>query len=307
VSNGNATLEVLEARCDYLTATVGQGYKAAILASRCAEWQSARAKEGYPIKAFRYSGYLGESTDGITWGSREDGSLVRLSGEMAHRHHQTALTFVSNVSRIDLEVTLLSSVADANFAEQCHYAARADQRVKAGMTRTSIIRSTPRGATCYIGSRSSDRYFRVYDKTAESEGAYPNWSWRFEVEYKKDRAWRVAQEILKGHGRPETIRGIVEQAFLDYGYHLPCLALPPSWRDKGVRHETNDERRLAWLQKSIRPMIENLSEGVPLGTVLEALGLPLMIDADTGEMYARTTDKLPVDYNSFDFEGVATT
>lgn len=283
--NASAPLEVIESRCDYLTATVSQGYKAAVLATRAAAWQIERAAEGYAVKEFRWQGYDGETVDGITWGSREDGALIRLSGDMAHKHHQTALTFVSNVSRIDVEVTLRSDSETWNYAEQCHSVVQLDNRIKNGMTRSSIIRSTPKGTTCYIGSRSSDRYFRVYDKTTESEGAYPNYSWRFEVEYKQDRAWRVAQQVLKGRGAPENVRSIVEQAFANYGYTLPCTPLPMGWRDKGVRAETNDERRLAWLYKSIRPAIEKLQEGVELGTILAALGLDGLVNGATGEVY----------------------
>jgi DNA relaxase NicK len=227
---------------------------------------------------------------------------------MAHKHHLTALTFCSNVSRIDVEVTLRSGNPDANFAEQCHHTVQDDMRVKNGMTQTSIIRSTPRGTTAYIGSRASNRYFRCYDKSAESDGAYPNYSWRWEVEYKKERAWHVAQQVLRGRGSPENIRNIVGQAYFDYGYILPCAPIPMGWRDKGVRAETNDERRLAWLEKSIRPAIEKLSEGVPLGTILAALGLSGLMDGVTGELYTDAR-KAPVNlYESAvphpDFEGV---
>lgn len=265
--------EVLESRIDWLTATVGPGYKQAILATRAAEWQARRIAEGYPLKQFRWSGYLGEATDGITWGTREDGSILRLSGEMAHKHALTALTFAANVSRIDIQVTIQDKKANIDYARVAIALASRDARVRSGMTRTSIIRSTPSGTTAYIGSRSSDRYFRVYDKTAESQGVFPNQSWRYEIEYKKYRAWRVAQQILNQHGSPEAIRQIVEAAFLDYGVVLPCLALPPGWRDKGIRLETNDERRLAWLTKSIAPLIEKLLESTSIDVLCTALGL----------------------------------
>lgn len=285
MSGDNLDVKVLEARVDWLTATVGPGYKGAILASRAADWQAKRCAEGYRLKEFRWSGYLGDSVDGITWGQREDGSILRLSGEMAHRYHQTALTFASNVSRIDVQVTVQTSDGFTNYASLANALVQDDNRVKNGMTRTSLIKSTPRGTTSYIGSRSSDRYMRVYDKTAESDGAYPNYSWRYEVEYKKDRAFRVAQEILRQKGSPEGIRQIVEQAFANYRIAIPVPALPPGWRDAGIRQETNDERRLAWLESSIAPMIRKLQEGIPRATIMQALGLEGLIDETTGERY----------------------
>jgi hypothetical protein len=279
-------LRVLESRIDWITATAQPGYKQAILRSQAERWQTARESEGYRKNDFRWSGYLGTAVDGITWGSREDGDILRLSGECAHQHGLPALTFVSNVSRIDVQVTVQSSVNSLNFAEQALNAAHSDNRVISGMTRTSIIRSTPSGTTTYIGSRSSDRYFRVYDKTAETDGMYPQRSWRYEVEYKQDRAWKVAQHIRASGGSPEAIRQIVEQAFDDYGISLPCLALPPGWRDKMIRQETNDERRLAWLSRCIRPTIAKLAEGIPMEVLLNALGLDTWFEFGASEYLA---------------------
>lgn len=276
---------VLESRVDWLTCTCKPGYKSTLLESSAKRWMGAATASGQRLRDFRWSGYLGTATDGITYGQREDGSILRLSGQAASDYTKSALVLADNVSRIDVQVTLLAKEDETDFAQQALHKASADARVVSGMTRTSIIRSTPNGSTFYLGSRSSDRYFRVYDKTAESDGLYPVRSWRYEIEYKADRAWRVSQEVRRTNSSPEGIRQIVERAFEDYGISLPCLALPAGWRDKGIRAETTDERRLAWLQKSIAPAISKLREGIPLDTLLDALGLFDTFDPRTGSIY----------------------
>lgn len=276
---------VLESRIDWLTCTCKPGHKAQILQASADRWIAAQISLGFREREFRWSGYLGDAIDGITCGQREDGTILRLSGQAASHHAKRALEFCDNVSRIDLQVTLVAKDDPSDFAQAALAAASLEARVLSGITRTSIIRSTPKGSTFYLGSRSSDRYFRVYDKTAESNGVYPDRSWRWEVEYKGDRAWRVSQKIRKDGGHPEGIRQIVEQAFYDYGISLPCLALPPTWRDAGIRAETNDQKRLAWLAKTIAPCVAKLREGIPLDTVLDALGLYDTFDPRTGTIY----------------------
>ncbi len=283
-NHSSNTCKVLESRVDWLTCTCKPGYKASVLASSAERWTAQRVAEGFRLRDFRWSGYTGSSVDGITFGSREDGSILRLSGETTDAHVQSALVLADNVSRIDVQVTLLAESSAPNFAEQSHGQASQDPRVVSGMTRTSIIRSTPKGTTFYLGSRTSDRYFRVYDKTAESDGAYPPGTWRYEVEYKGDRAWMVSQRVRKPGNIAEAIRDIVESAFANYGISLPCLALQRSWRDAGIRSATNDEKRLAWLEKTIAPAISKLREGVPLETILIALGLFDSVDTMTGEI-----------------------
>jgi DNA relaxase NicK len=194
-----------------------------------------------------------------------------------------------NVSRIDVQVTIQETNPCINHAIRGLDAAKQDRRVKAGMTITSLISSTPAGTTAYIGARVSQRFYRIYDKSAESKGIYPPGCWRFEVEYKGPRAEMVGKELARLQGTPDASRQIVEQAFYDYGVVIPCRALSSSWRDTSPRTETTDERRLRWLEKSIAPVIGRMMESMDRRTVLQALGIIVdgedgVIDTPTGEM-----------------------
>lgn len=284
LSSESTWLEILESRIDWVTATIKPGAKQATLHGRAMAWQEQRKNEGYQVKPWSWMGYVGTTVDGCTWGTRETDSMVRLSGEVAARRGAVALTWADNVSRLDIEVTLRDHDIARNWADRANADSKRDPRVLAGMTETRIIRSTPSGTTAYVGSRSSSRFMRCYDKTSESDGAYPLGCWRWEVEYKKERANIVARGLQTSGYKPSKVLQIVKAAWADYQHRMPCDGLPDHWADKGVKHETNDEKRLAWLRRSIRPMVERMREGTNAAVLLDAIGFGDVVDVGTGEL-----------------------
>lgn len=266
-------LQVLEARPDWLTGTARPGQRALFLRSCGDQWVTQRAAEGYVEKPFSWQGYSGRTVDGISSGGRDDGHLIRLSGECAARHFQVAHGLIDNISRLDLQVTLLDQNAERDWAKEVIETANRDKRCQAGMTGTTYLKSYPKGSTGYIGHRASQRYYRVYDKNAESRGCYPPGTWRWEIEWKQDRAIRVAEVLKRERYSPEAVRGILESSFFDYGVVIPAEVIELDWRDAGIKEETTDQRRLDWLRSSIRPMMDKLLSSYDRPTLLEALGL----------------------------------
>lgn len=264
---------ILEARCDWLTATSRTGQGATVLQGRAKTWVERRHAEGYPVRPWRWQSYEGEIVDGISWGVRSTDLIVRLSGECAFRHSPTTFQWSTNVSRLDVQVTLQEPMLQRDWASIAMSMAGIDARVQSGMTETRIIHNTPRGATCYIGSGRGDRLMRVYDKSAESDDAYPPGCWRWEIEYKRNRAIRVAERLANQRWLPYGILECVRQAWNDYRVAIPCEGLPSDWKDSAPKIETTDERRLAWLRSSIRPMMTSLLEAYDQQTLLEAVGL----------------------------------
>lgn len=267
------TARLISSACDYLTCTVGNGTNSITLRSRAAAWLQSRVSDGYTQKPWAWQGYRGSVTDGISWGQRDTDTIVRLSGSLAARHANTAQTWADNVSRIDVQMTIQDANLRRNWPELCYESAQADARVQSGMTRTSIIKTTPRGGTCYIGSRSSDRMLRCYDKTAESDGLYPPGTWRFEIEYKRGRALNVARALGCSRFQPWLVAEVVQTAFRDYKISIPVPRVPSGWRDTSPREETDDQKRLAWLRRSIKPMVRSMAERYDWMTLMEAVGL----------------------------------
>jgi hypothetical protein len=281
--------QVVSAGVDWITATARTGQHGALIGVLARRWRDQHAAEGNQVKAWRWQGYDGHTMDSLSVGTRHDGTIVRLSGDLARIRAPQLLTLADNVSRIDVQVTIQETPPCTNYAEQSIAIARRDRRVLAGLCSTTMISSTPAGTTAYIGTRISQRFYRIYDKSAESKQVYPPGCWRYEVEYKGPRAMSVGNRLQAEQGSPEACRQVVEQAFADYGVRLPLLALPPGWKDTSPRMETTDERRLTWLEKSIAPVVSRMMESMDRRMVLEALGIIVegqndVIDTSTGEI-----------------------
>jgi DNA relaxase NicK len=266
---------LLECGVDWITATASSQGRANALASRLREYVDERGSEGYQIKPWSWNGYVGSNVDGASWGKRDDGVIVRLSGSMCMRHWKSVLVFADNVSRIDVQATALDRDGTADHAYNGWVRVNEMSAVQAGMTHARFTISAPSGATLNVGSRSSDRYLRLYDKSAESQGEYPYRSWRYEVEYKGRRAYRVAQAIYTGRHEATYCHQQVEAAFVANGLHLVAPAPTFSWRDAGVIHVTDDQRRLEWVRRCIRPVIGRLVEAYTSDTVAQALGFTI--------------------------------
>lgn len=274
----NSPQQVLEARIDWLTCTVKAGQQLGVLNSRATAIMSIREREGFKKRPWNYLGYTGETIDGCTWGTRKSDGLLRLSGDMAARYAPTAIVFADNISRLDVQVTLVDQNLRMNWARWVDNQIGLWPRVQSGELETRLIEKRPVGTTSYIGSRSSDRMLRCYDKHAESEGEYPLGSWRWEVEYKHLRAMGVARNLQLNSFKPQHCLDTVCKAYQSYNITMPTLCMPTGWRDAGVKHTSDDERRLQWLKTSVAPMIERLRESHTLETVAGALGLTDVYD-----------------------------
>jgi hypothetical protein len=271
---------IISSGIDWVTATVAPGRRQDLLTGFASGLIHSRAKEGYQSRSWTGLGYQGETIDGCTIASRPDGALIRLSGEVARKHAPYVLQWAQNITRLDVQVTLCDPDPGFDWSAYVLKTASMDARVRAGMTKTTRIVSTPEGKTTYIGSRKSSRFYRVYDKHAESKGVYPRGTWRWEVEYKAARSQSLGASLAGDAHQAERCRGIVRQAFADYGVIVPCDPITAAWRDQSPREETTDERRLAWLRTTIAPCVERMLESNDPATLLEALGLGAYVPED---------------------------
>jgi hypothetical protein len=232
-----------------------------------------REQEGYEVRDWYGNGFSGDATDGISIGIRGEEAMVRLSGEMALRYAGVTMEMLDHVSRIDWQVTLHDEDTKRDWADIVTWTVEQDERVKKGTTTITQIASNRGGKTLYIGRRVSERFFRVYDKTAESEGLYADRTWRFEVEYKGKRADSFRQRWDRLEPQTSFAQRAVYAAFADYGFRLPATRVGPSFKDKSPRGPTSDQRRLEYLERCITPMVDRLIECFGRERLLEVLRL----------------------------------
>lgn len=299
-------LEILESRLDWLSVTVKPGQHQTVVKGRVAAWIDQRVEQGYNRKAFQTPFYRGTRVDGIAWGERTDDSSVTLSGSMAQQHGPTLITWADTISRCDVQVTLRDPNITRNWASYVNSLAGLDDRVKAGSLTTRLYTRTPDGTTAYIGDGASDRMMRVYDKYAESGHHYPVGSWRWEVQYRHQRAAKVARRLLDDSCRPSACLGRVCDAFHDLRIDVPALCLPARWNDAGITPRTDNERRLAWLKTSVAPCVERLTELYGMDIVLDALGLNAIIDSLEGQQETIKTLTYALEQRTNDMDSLLT-
>jgi DNA relaxase NicK len=280
---------LMECGVDWMTATAGSGARANTLAGRGRAYVEERGTEGYQIKPWFWNGYRGEVVDGCSWGKRDDGVIIRVSASMARRHWKSILVFADNVSRFDIQTTVLDRESKEDLARTAFARAQENSQILNGTVKTAYTVNTPEGSTLTLGSRSSDRFLRLYNKTAETDHEYPNTCWRWEVEYKGRRAYKVANDVNVSKSEAAACHNRVRTCFGSYG--VRCAGEEPTfgWRDAGIVRSTDDQRRLEWVKRCIRPTIGRLVEAYDSETIAKALGLTI---------YPSSSDPLAVEWRA---------
>lgn len=210
-----------------------------------------------PHKWLQYKGR--KCADGIFHGIGDQNGrthcVIDVSGSMAHVFYHWLAQFETDqystfyCTRIDLQRTQLQPAKE--------YRHSAYKRLSGSK---SLITSDT-GTTLYIGSRTSETFWRLYDKTAKHL--------RCEVELKGKLAKRSyvalqAGENLSGIFNRFLLRSRVPKVYADYFHGDGDIATIPDLQDEGTL-----EPQLKWL------------------STLDALVYKLLADHDTGE---RTRD-----------------
>lgn len=217
-------------------------------------------------------GYVGLSTSGLFVGRRPDSVLLQLSGPRCAPLATQAIRLSSNVSRIDLQVTVWTE------GEQCHLARWTrdqllrQQREGRRRLNFALIEGHPDGETLSLGKRISDAYARLYDKTAEARLGPPRLLWRYEVELKRSRAQQVARGLAEEQCNPQRVCKLVHAWYTMKG-------VEPSFTTSSCRNAFDpiqigaDRDVLTWFAKSLSITIKTAIAKHGLPAVLSALGL----------------------------------
>lgn len=267
-----------EAGIDYLrlthTGDVGRvgamhAYEGAVrhAAAACAEG-AIRAED------WSWQGYRGTQQGKAAWGAREDGCLLQVSGWWASVPALLAMPY-TGVPRLDVALTVWGEASPADIPRA---AAAASARARAGRPgkpwRVRLEDGHGDGDTCYVGSRESELYIRVYDKEKESpdDETYVG-ATRYEVELKGSLASAYYAQVVRARGDARICARIVLGLLADRGIPLPQSVSLESEPRVVVRKEASSaQQSLAWLAGQVRPTVSRLlAAGVPWPELRDAL------------------------------------
>jgi hypothetical protein len=269
---------VTDAAVDYITLTSSRPAYQAALVELKRRILAQEHQRGNDLDEWRWQGYVGEHAGSASWGVRTDGSILRLSGQTAAAEWREAVQLATNVSRLDLQVTVRSSDPDARLASRAYrYAQRypctgvgRDGRGRPPSLR--LVTSPDQGETLYVGSRKSDVLARLYDKARESKDLAQVGAWRYEVQYRDAQAcvksaWLniqpdVASSIVGGVHGHFSARGVLP--VFDFGVEVNM--------PQPEKSQTDAQRKLVWLQTQVAPVIRKLQEHYTSRQILLVLG-----------------------------------
>lgn len=229
------------------------------------------------INHTRRLGYEGLSFGGSFVGERERDAFCSFSGERAKRAFSLLYRHDVHVSRIDVQVSFRYAVPTTNVAQRARDEVKRDNtRLSSARQRNATLMEDLRGGgTCYIGTRTSEQFARIYNKEAESGDSDFKGVWRYEVQLKNRFAEKVAEQFTKSDYPPAMHATVFVKQWLRHrGVTTPWKAeaeLLPLPRDNNA--PTQSEARLRWLRDQVRPAIRQLLKYGLRDDIIAALGL----------------------------------
>ena len=263
---------IIEAGIDWLTCTCTEPAQRRDMQALAATLLHDEREQGNNIEPWNCLGFVGLHAGGIGFGDIDEMSLMRLSGPTAYRHWRSACQLATNVSRLDVQVTVRSAIEPQERVMQ-HHAQAIDHVAKLKRKPAVDLRlSNVRPPTLYLNQRQSTRFGRVYDKGGESKLDHYLGCVRYECQFNgKSGLYAsrfVAAETSEHTAAEQMITGFFSERGLDLGWARvePHSLVNP-------RRRSDASRRLAWLRNQVAPCVKDLIERNMLSETFEALGL----------------------------------
>lgn len=266
-------LTILEKRVDWVSCSAKSEPKATALklvaTARLAQEWEAGDRSSY----FGRNGYTGSQCGHWKYADGPEGSIVQVGGSEAHQWCRTLASYAEHFSRVDYCVTV--QYEDPTYRPDYAIYEYFEERQKAGdpVVNVKNIRETRGGAGVQIGQRTSAYTLRVYNKHAESDGLYPEGSWRYEVEMKRHASEMEQEFLLSDQRRPDAALEVVSAILERWTIDQPWNHTTPVDLAKAPKRARDVEKALQWLRTQVAPSVEWLVSNGREEAVLEALNL----------------------------------
>lgn len=279
------------AGCDYLTVTAKSP------PARAALWDAGslivdhQQDLGFDRGVFRGMGYVGWSSEGVQLGERDDTTLVRLSGDVAQLWWEYVYRRSEHVTRFDAQVTIAGAPRGLDVGLVARQSVEDRSRTVGRPFRWEHRQTDQHGSTLYLGSRTSQRFYRLYDKGYEERRDHLAGEWRYEAELKEETAETAAAMLVM---LAEPARGVLNLVHSDFSKRGVAPLFDADGTPPDITPEwpaTTDERTIGWLNTHVSGPVKRLVAHDRQMEVMRALALPGWTDtssASTGKVASRT-------------------
>lgn len=280
-------MQLVDAGIDWITATISDVKAGNQALNHVHAMMRSEERLGNAVEPWRMHGYSGWQCGHVASGERPDGLCVQVTSEAAHDAFSSFAPLWSNVSRLDVQLTVLieGDVLKAN--RRIYEKLKANRYGRQGKLECLWIENSAEGSTSYCGAASSDQRGRVYDKGRESGLEQFRNCLRFEGQFRRRRAWDLAMRIhrqslgrleqariigdwFRDRGGPSALTEVTKGCNLD---RLNNSCLPAKTRSCAVR--TDALRSYDFLRRQARSTAQWLVYIGQSELLLDALGLAI--------------------------------
>jgi len=220
----------------------------------------------------------------VMWGKRQDGALVRLTSSLAHDEGMLFEPDAAHCTRIDLQVTAEFAEPQPLFLRKTYEACKNQPVLNGRPPKYTFIEDTEGGSTLYVGSRSSMRFGRIYDKGREQGTEEKGKQYRWELEIKDVLADQAVAMLVGSADVQHSILGVVGSFFTER--HVPVSWTVPRLGEKFVipRIVQEDAGTLKWFNGPVASAVARLADTVGVEACLRALFAKWRVDNSDNDM-----------------------
>lgn len=234
-------------------------------------------QNNFESKFTSWQGYTGWQFGKIFLGQRPDGIILRASGGEAKiaEAEIRKRNIAGKVTRIDYQVTAKDRQAQADYGSRVREEIESAARESRAAARRAFAcyKNFGHDSGFVIGSRSSERFARFYNKTLEQRGNVEPGLWRYEIEYKGKQAryvWRMTQAASRSYWLAQSI---VKTEFEGFGANMEFCVNGAKFEKPSSYQPSSVEKKLKWLETHVSKSVKELIDAGYREAVLEALGL----------------------------------
>ena len=264
---------IIDCGVDWITTTTQEPERARLLLVQADRMISEERRRGFFVKGWGMAGYSGFCCGRVQAGERVDGAIVRLSSDVAASNWWEVFQTTGRASRVDIQVTCRTvnepSLEVLGLSSQVHhhYCGRQDG------PKLSLWTDNNDGATLYVGSRTSDFFFRAYNKESESSLAEYERCVRLELEVKHRQSTSLINWLLDQQSVNEGIRDRIALYLESHGILHNLMTRASGLACQSQPLATDCSKALVWLESQVKPTVEKLKALGMDHKVRECLGL----------------------------------